>query len=152
MKEVRRTQAIKERLTAHFDLLTKRNNVLQELEYMRETIGTRGQALTGMPIGKGGHSDPTLSFVVRIDDIERRLAMIDKEIIDDWAELEPLVERLQPFETLIIRLRYLYGADWKAVCAAVYGKRDDYEYEIDSYMNRVFKAHHHALDKLQDML
>lgn len=141
---MKKTDNIKERLNTHRTMLEKLASLQNELEY------ARGQSLkipklTGMPSGGGLPGDPVNAIVERVDELKARIEQKRAEIDADWAEIEPLVELLQPAETLVINLRYLHGADWPEVCAAVFGRSGDYEVELDRYMNRTYKIHGKAL-------
>lgn len=150
---MKRTQAIKKRLNAHLDMLEKLEALKLELEYAAEQYGAcKGFDFSGMPGGGGNKrtSEPEVK-VIRKTELEERVREKQTEIDRDWAELAPLVENLKPIETLIINLRYRYGEEWDDVCRAVFGRRKDYELELDRYMNSMFKMHGRALLALSEM-
>ena len=151
---MKKTQPIKDRLNAHLKMLEKLEALKLELQYAEEQYSdTKAPNYSGMPGGGGGSkrtSEPEGKTLRKID-LEERVERKKAEIDRDWEQLEPMVEKLEPIETLIINLRYKYGGEWEAVCHAVFGKRHDYEIEIDSYMNKMFKAHGRALLELAKM-
>ena len=95
--------------------------------------------------------DETERVVLRKVALEERVKQKENEIAADWAELEPFVERLAPSETLVINLRYYYGAEWREICQRIYGKHDDYELEADQYMDKMFRTHGRALLNLAEL-
>lgn len=151
---MKKTSPTKERLNAHRDILEKLATLRQELEYAEDACGSiRSPDFSGMPRGS---SDPTKSpmveAVIRKIELEERIKRKEAEAAADWAELEPFIEQLQPIETLIINLRYYYGAEWDAVTFNVFGKRRDYSQKPDYYKNRVFKMHGRALCALAGIM
>lgn len=151
---MKKTQPIKERLNAHLDMLEKLEALKLELEYAEEQYGAcKSPNYSGMPGGGGGYkgTSETEVIVCRKIELENKVNRKQAEIDRDWKELEPLVEQLKPIETLVINLRYLYGSEWEDVCFAIFGKRKDYEIEIDRYMNKIFKAHGCALLSLAEI-
>lgn len=150
---MKKTQAIKKRLNAHLDMLEKLEALKLELEYAKEQYGAcKGSDFSGMPGGGGDKrtSEPEVKASRKIE-LEEKVSKKQTEIDKDWAELVPLVEKLKPIETLIINLRYRYGGEWDDVCRAVFGRRKDYELELDRYMNSMFKMHGRALLTLSEI-
>lgn len=141
---MKKTNAIKERLNGHRRLLQRLHAMEQELEYLRNP-GPKIPRLTHTPRGGGLPGDPVAEATDQIIELEKRMAQKRGEIEADWAELEPVVEDLQPVETLVVNLRYMHGAEWPEISRIIYGKADDYEVEIDRYLNKTFKIHGRAL-------
>ena len=64
-------------------------------------------------------------------------------------ELEQLIETLKnPDEQTVIEMRYLDGAKWWAISAALYGNEADYDEHEKRYLKRTFKIHGSALQSL----
>ena len=51
-------------------------------------------------------------------------------------------------EQTVIEMRYLDGAKWWAISAALYGSEDDYDEHEKRYLKRTFKVHGSALQSL----
>ena len=150
---MKKTKPIKERLNNHREMLEKLKALQTELEFAEKQFGApRSTNLTGMPGGKGYNgTSETEAVVIRKIELETKVKRQQEKIDEDWAELEPLIEQLKPVVTLVINLRYRYGGEWSDVCKGLYGRRHDYETELDSYMNRTFKTHGRALLTLSEM-
>ena len=147
---MKKTQPIKERLNAHRDALEKLEALKLELEFAYDTC--KSSNYSGMPGGGGNkRTSETEMAVNRKIELENKVKKKQDEIDRDWDELEPMVEGLAPIETLIVNLRYRYGEDWDTVCFAVFGRRKDYDLELDRYMNKMFKIHGRALLALSEM-
>lgn len=132
-------------------MLKKLDALKLELEYAEEQYGAcKSPNYSGMPGGGGGYKGMSETEVIVCQKIklENKINRKQADIDRDWKELEPLVEQLKPVETLVINLRYLYGRDWKDVCKSVYGRRKDYDMDIDRYMHNVFLIHGNALAAL----
>lgn len=148
------TKPIKERLNAHRDMVEKLSTLRDELAFAYSQYGSiKSQNMNGMPrSGSYNGTSETEVVVFHTIELEGKVKRQEEKVNADWAELEPLIEKLKPVETLIMNLRYKYGAEWDDVCRGVYGKRRDYDVELDRYMNRVFKAHGRALLSLSEMV
>ena len=132
-------------------MLERLSTLKQELAWASAQYGnTKSLELTGMPGGGGGFkgTSDTEVLVFRKVELEEKIRKKETEIAEDWANLAPYIESLKPIETLVINLRYCYGGEWGDICRSLYGKRSDYEYEIDRYMNKLFKIHGSALRTL----
>ena len=147
---MKKTQPIKERLNDHIKMLEKLAALKLEIQHVYGTL--KSPDFTGMPRGGGEHLTEEERLYLRKEELEERAQKKQAEIDRDWAELEPLIERLDPIETLIMNLRYRYGGEWPDVCFAIFGKRKDYEIEVDRYQNSMFKTHGRALCALADMM
>lgn len=148
------TKPIKERLNAHREMVEKLKALKDELDFARSQFGAvKSPNLSGMP-GGGGYKgiSETEVVVIRAIELEEKVRKQQTKVDADWAELEPVIEQLKPVETLIMNLRYKYGAEWDEVCRGVFGKRRDYDDELDRYMNRTFKAHGRALLSLSEIM
>lgn len=151
----KKTKPIKERLNAHLTMLNKLATLKQELAFAEEQYGSvAGPNYSGMPRGGGSREGLTRdeAIVYRKIELEKKVAAKAAEVAADWAELEPSIEKLKPSETLLLRLRYYYGAEWEEVCRGIYGRAHDYDTELDRYMNRTFKMHGRALLELAEIL
>ena len=126
----------------------------EELEFAEQSYGdVKSPNSDGMPKRPGDpRRSPMVEAVIRKMELEERVKKKEAEIAADWAELEPFIEQLQPIETLVMNLRYYYGAEWEDVCFNLYGKRRDYTIEVDRYMNRTFKIHGRALLTLSSLM
>ena len=150
----KKTEAIKKKLYSHLDMIEKLKALQVELEYAKAQYDTcKSPNYDGMPGGgKDKGTSETEMKVRRKIELEEKVENQQSEINKDWAELEPLIESLKPFETLVINLRYKYGEEWPDVCRTIFGKRSDYDIELDRYNDKMFKAHGRALLELSEML
>lgn len=135
-------------------MLEKLAALKQELEYAEDAYGSiRSPDFSGMPRGSSDPSkSPIVEAVIRKIDLEERVKRKEAEIAADWAELEPFIEQLQPIETLIMNLRYYYGAEWDEVTFNVFGRRRDYAQKQEYYKSRTFKIHGRALVTLSGII
>ena len=135
-------------------MLEKLAALKQELEFAEQSYGdVKSPNYDGMPKSQGDpRRSPMVEAVIRKMELEERVKRKEAEIAADWAEIEPFIEQLQPIETLVMNLRYYYGAEWDDVCFNLYGKRRDYTIEVDRYMNRTFKIHGRALLTLSALM
>lgn len=147
---MKKTEPIKERLKYHLEMLEKLATIKLEIQHIYGSLTSPD--FSGMPGGGGNKMSEEERIYQRKVELEEKAEKQQIKIDQDWAELEPLVEKLKPIETLIMNLRYRYGGEWEDVCLAVFGRRSDYDVEIERYMNKMFKAHGRALLELADMI
>ena len=148
---MKKTDPIKERLKDHLDMLEDLSVTRLEIQYVYDTL--RSPSFSGMPSGSGGkRTSEEERLYQRKEELEKKAERQQAEIDRDWAELEPMVEQLKPIETLIMNLRYRYGDEWEDVCRAIFGRRSDYDVEVDRYMNKMYKAHGRALLELAEKI
>ena len=148
---MKKTDQIKERLKGHLDMLEKLATTKLEIQHLYGSLSSPN--FSGMPGGSGGKkTSEEERLYQRKEELEKKAEKQQEKIDRDWAELEPFVEQLKPIETLIMNLRYRYGDEWEDVCRAIFGRRSDYDVEIDRYMNKMFKAHGRALLELAEKI
>lgn len=144
---------VKERLQQHRQLLTRLNAIRQELDYINQTYGDiMSPAYSDIPKNPNGGQSSPLETVTRKIELEEMAELKEREITEDWAELEGYVNELNPTESLIVYLRYYHGAEWDDICTHMYHKRDDFDIEFEKYMNRIYKIHGKALLFLSEIL
>ena len=147
---MKKTQPIKDRLNDHLAMLERLAATRLEIQYVYGSI--KGLNFSGMPGGGDKRTSEEERLYMHKEELEEKAARQQAEIDRDWAELEELIEQLSPIETLVMTMRYRYGEEWSDVCFAIFGKRSDYEIEVDSYQNKMFKAHGRALCSLANMM
>lgn len=147
---MKKTQPIKDRLNDHLKMLEKLASTRLEIQYVYSSI--KGLNLSGMPGGGNRRTSEEERLYQQKEELEAKAARQQAEIDRDWAELAELIEHLDPFETLIMNLRYRYGEEWPDVCFTLFGKRSDYEVDVDKYENKMYKAHGRALSTLADLM
>ena len=146
----KKTQPVKDRLNAHLEMLEKLEAINMEIRFVYASI--KSPNFSGMPGGGDKRTSEEERLYQRKEELEERAARKKAEIDRDWAELEEMVEQLNPMETLVINLRYRYGEEWDDVCRTIFGKRSDFELELDRYEDKMYKAHGRALCALADMM
>ena len=105
------TGKIKQRLNRHRKMVEDCEALRRELDFAIEKYGAVGGAgLDAIPSGCRTTGNGKIERqVIRKIELEERLSERELEVAADWRELEPLVNRLEPMEGLVIRLRYYYA-------------------------------------------
>ena len=131
---------MKEKLRSYGDRrheLRQLTRMLAELE--ARMTAPRVQALTGMPGGSSKDPDRLTGLVAQAEELRSRYRRCIEELTAAQLEVEKLIEKLDPREREIFRLRYIDGARWEDICA------------IMSYSWRqIHRAHSAALQKLEE--
>ena len=127
-----------------------RKEILQLAEEIRTLRGELEaptvQQMTGMPITRGGISDPTGNGTAALADLcdiyQRRL----KELCAQQAEIEAAINQLDGDLRTIIRYRYILGYKWETICS----KLGTEEYGPMEWTT-VHRKHRKALNKLSEI-
>lgn len=149
-QQPKETDAIKHKLESFVTLQRKIDNQIERLEQLKQTMGSPSSPNLGS--GGGGSSDGVSKIerlVERKDELDRKIRdLIGKESAIR-KELEWLIEQMvKPDEQTILEMRYLDRQDWWTICAAIYGRRDDYQRNCEKYIKKIFKVHGSALQSL----
>lgn len=153
MKKEPRTHAIKERLKRYAKMRDDIDNQIERLARLEESMGTPSSPnLTGMPRSPGV-SNPVEAKVMRKLELEAEIKERIRAEAQERRSIEALVKQMEkPTEMAVIRLRYFDGAEWSAICDFLYGKRDDFEEDLERYMYNTYKTHGRALLSLSELL
>lgn len=117
--EREKRQAIKRKLGL-YKLLKQEQEQIEETINRMEAEMTAPRILTidGMPKWQSSE-DPMLNYVIK------RVELMDKyrekctQLIDAQAEIETMIDNLEPTERQLVRYRYLDGMTWEEVCVAM---------------------------------
>jgi uncharacterized FlaG/YvyC family protein len=150
MVAMKKTEKVKKRLNDHLKMLEKLATTKMEMDHLYGSM--KSPNFSGMPGAGDKRTSEEERLFLRMQELQKQAEKKQAEIDKDWAELEEMVEQLNPIETLVINLRYRYGGEWDDVCFSIFGKHPDYEIEVDSYQDKTFKAHGRALLAMANMM
>ena len=107
------------------------------------------QNITGMPGGSRDRTSKQERAYIKKEELKEKLDDMYAEESRRREEIEGLIERMEnPDEQTAIEMRYLDGAHWRAISAAIYGNEPDYDENEQRYLKRTFKIHGSALQAL----
>lgn len=146
-ERVRETDDVRAFLEAYRILQRRIDNTERRIEALELSMGTpSGPNLSGMPSGGRGDSSKVEREVIRKAELEDRIRTLYAEENRHREEIEDLIDRLErPEQQTAIEMRYIDGARWDAVSAALYSDEADYEQREQKYLKRTFKVHGAAL-------
>ena len=124
---------LKKKLRRYLDIKAERAQIAEQYNALADP---RGANLDGMPKGPGS-GDPLAGITEKRRGLLKRYAAKLAELDAAQAEIEDMIESLEPKERTIFRHRYLEGLGWEEVCVAV-----NYSWR------RTHDIHSQALDKL----
>ena len=105
--------------------------------------------LSGLPSGGGDGSSKTERQVLKKLDLEQQIRDMIAAEAAERKELEAMIALMEkPDEQTVIEMRYLDGAKWWAISAALYGNEADDDEHEKRYLKRTFKIHGSALQSL----
>lgn len=128
---------LKHMLHSYRDLEAERRQIAMELEKVEAFMeGPKGTNWDGMPKGSST-SDPILSVVSLHMNLQERYRAKMAELATAQAQIEDMIEALEPLERKLFRYRYIEGLTWEEVCVA-----------IGYSWRQTHNIHGHALEKI----
>lgn len=110
---------LKRKLHRYRDLEAERQQIALELKKMEEFLGVpKGTSWDGMPKAPGV-GDPVFGVVSQHLALQERYQRQLERLASAQAEIEDLIEGLEPLERKLMRHRYIEGLGWEAVCVAM---------------------------------
>ena len=132
-------QELKHKLHSYRDLLAEYEQIKLELEKVEAFMESpRGSNLDGMPRSPGG-GDPILGVVAHHITLQERYKAQLYRLAEAQAEIENLIDGLEPGERRLMRCRYIDGMTWEEVCV-----------RIGYSWRQTHNIHSRILDKLVD--
>lgn len=149
-KQPKETDAIRGKLESYAVLQRKIDNQIERLANLSATMGSVSSPnLSGLPSGSGDGTSKTERQVLHKMALEEKIRDMEQEERQLRRELEALIDAMQnPDEQTVIEMRYIDGAKWWPICAALYSMEDDYEENSNKYLKRTFKLHGSALQSI----
>ena len=112
-------EQIKHRLHAYNDRKHELQQLEQQVEQLEVTItAPRGQAMDGMPKGSGG-GDAMAAVVAELVGLKEKYMAKMRQLLKAQAEVEELIDSLEPVERSLMRCRYIDGLPWESVCVVM---------------------------------
>lgn len=110
---------IKKLLHSYRDLQAEAVQIRNTLDALEATMGgPRAANLDGMPKSPGA-GDPVLSVVSQHMELEERYRLQLEKLAAAQAQMEDMIEGLEPTERRLMRHRYIEGLSWEEVCVAI---------------------------------
>lgn len=108
---------IKQRLNSYRDLLTERVQLQTELQKLEALMASPSSSnLDGMPRSGSGPCNPVASIAVKHMELVERYKTKVRQLVEEQAAIEALIEDLEPTERKLARYRYIDGLTWEEVC------------------------------------
>lgn len=130
----------KERLRGYRDLLREKLALERQIDTIEGTMyrpkAPRLDRTPDAAAGRGVMDDLAARHQELLDLYQVKLAEMTRELLD----IERAVDALPPTERLLLRLRYLQGMSWEAVCV-----------EMSYSWRQVHRLHAKALADLRDV-
>lgn len=149
-KKPKETEKIKKKLEHYTTYQRRIDNLIERLEYLEATMGSPSTPnLSGEPSGGGDGTSKTERQVLKKLELEQQIRDMIADEERERKELEVLISLMRkPDEQTVIEMRYIDGAKWWAISAALYGNEADYDEHEQRYLKRTFKIHGSALQSL----
>lgn len=153
-KEPTPTEQAKERLNAFRDFQRGLDYKIERINMMEQQLQSVGAgSLDGMPRAPGYEGDRMAEKIARLVDLKKELEDDIAEERRRYAEIKAIADGMKHAdERTVIQLRYLDGAKWPAVSAALYGHRDDFGEKADYYLRQTFRKHGTALQSFAEQM
>ena len=149
-KHQKETDKIKALLKAYGEYQHRIDLTEERLAFLEFTADSPSSPnLTGMPSCSRDRTSKQERAYLKKEELEDKLRDMYAEESRKREEIEGLIEQMEkPKEQTAIEMHYLDGANWKTICAAIYGDEPDYDENEQRYLKRTFKIHGSALQTL----
>ena len=127
---------IKDRLNSYTTLERERLQLSDQLARLQARLQPGGQNMDGMPKAPGA-GDSLANLVAERIDLEARYREKLLQLERAQADIENLIDSLEPTERTLARFRYLDGHTWEQVCL-----------DMSYSWRQVHRIHGRLLDKL----
>lgn len=127
---------VKEMLQSYQKMIQERKHIEAMMQKMMATLGGSSPQSDGLP-RSNKTSNPTAEKAFALADLKERYERKVEELARKCNDIEDMIERLDPNERRLIRLRYIEGMQWERVCVAMH-----YSWK------QVHRIHGRILDKL----
>lgn len=119
MTEIEQAKSrIKKRLNSYNDLDRERRQLADQLARLQARLTPGGQNLDGMPRGPGVSDGLADTVAARLDLLERYQVKLH-ELDRAQADIESLIDDLDPVERTLTRAKYIEGRTWEEVCVVM---------------------------------
>lgn len=144
-----KTQAdeVRDWLRAYVRCEAEIDDLLEKLRTLRASVTSiSAQEITDMPKAASAAKDTLAEYMVRVEELERRInEKIAAHQLGKKA-IEGVLEKMEsPKQRRIIKFRYLDGLEWSDVIYQCYHDKKDYTEKIKAYSKRVYRDHDRAL-------
>lgn len=110
---------LKKKLHSYRDLLAEYDQIKDELAKVEAFMTSpKGSNLDGMPRSPGG-GDPILGVVSHHIALQEKYRAQLHRLAAAQAEIENLIDGLEPGERRLMRCRYIDGMTWEEVCVRI---------------------------------
>lgn len=110
-----------QQLDEHFELVEKLIQSRELVERLRASLGLKAQNLSGMPRGNGV-GDLIDNSVVEIVRVEQKTEKLAARVAESQKPIDEWIDSIEDVYTqTILRLRFIYGLQWKEVASTVGG-------------------------------
>lgn len=127
---------IKDRLNSYTALERERLQLSDQLARLQARLQPGGQNMDGMPKAPGA-GDSLANLVAERIDLETKYKGLLLQLVRAQADIENLIDGLEPTERTLARFRYLDGHTWEQVCL-----------DMSYSWRQVHRIHGRLLDKL----
>ena len=126
------------------------DELLEKLRYVRgHAMSIAAQEISDMPRAPLKIRDPLAEYMIRCDDLERKIREKIEIHQSSKRALEGVIERIEsPKRRRIITYRYIYGMEWSDVIRECYSEKPDYQEKLRAYSKRVYRDHERALEEM----
>jgi len=141
---------VKDFLKAYVQNEAEIDELFERLRYIKaHATSIAAQEITDMPKGPLNTKDPMVEYMIRVDELERKIQERVRAHLSSRDALEAVISRMEsPKQQKIIRYRYIYGMEWSDVVYECYHEKKDYSEKYRAYQKRVYRDHDRALAEM----
>ena len=133
-------------------------------EYLKKHLRKREELETTIIrynalLNKDDISSPTGTLVSTVENAvcnkifaEEKIKRLEKDLAEQSKIINSLFEKLDnPYEKLVMQMRYEDKLEWDEIRGAIFGNRRDYSINVEKYNDKVFRIHGAALKHMKEL-
>ena len=122
-----------ERLNEHLSLVERYLEAKEIAQRLRDSLGLKAQAYTGMPHGTGTE-DTVGNTVVEVIRLEEKAKQLEFEVLESQKPIEAWIDTVEDIcVQTVLRLRYIHGMKWQEVADMVGGENTSQSVRMSVY-------------------
>lgn len=83
---------------------------------------------------------------------EEKIRRLEEDLVKQSKVINSILEKLgNPYEKLVMQMRYVDKLQWDEIRGGIFGNRSDYSDNVEKYNDKIFRIHGSALKHMKEL-
>lgn len=106
----------------------------------------------GLPTGGTSVSSIVENTVCKKIITEEKIKILEEDLVNQSEAIRSIFEELEnPYEKLVMQMRYEDRLEWDEIRGGIFGNRKDYSDNVEKYNDKIFRIHGSALKHMKEL-